>query len=194
MTIINSEIVINRPNGSVFNRRVREKHWDHISPIPHRKSYDKIFTTDPADHTSGEPPVLDEVAYQAALDVEIAPTLAANAVIQQEQLAQQEIQQWISEMEAGNDPWHSTPFVNVTPEFNTWLVAASESLKFWLQKDDRQELLNCQLSVGNTSNNDMDDLLLLTGSSFSRVDLSSQIQIAVNTQVDLDTYSPSVGE
>lgn len=187
MTITNSEIVINRPNGSAFNRRVREKHTDHLSVI-HIRSYDKVFTTDPADYIG------DDAGYQAALDAEIAPTLAENAVKQEEQLATREIQQWISDMSVGLDPWHTAPFINSVPEFNTWLVAAGASLKHWLLKEDRQELLNCNVSFTNSSNSDRDAVLIEAGSSFSRVDLSSEIQIAVDTQTDLDTYVPSVGE
>ena len=109
-------------------------------------------------------------------------------------VANQEIQQWISKMEAGEDPWHSAPFVNVVPQWNTWSDAASESLKHFLLSDDRQELLNCNLSSTNTSNNDLTDLLILCGSTFSQTDLRSEIQQAVDTQVALDTYTPSVVE
>ena len=106
----------------------------------------------------------------------------------------QEIQQWIQEMERGLDPWHTSPFINSVPLWNTWDIAASESLKHWLLMDYRQELLNCDFSVSGTSNNDLTDLLISTSSTFSQTDLRAEIQQAVDTQVDLDTYVPSVTE
>ena len=108
--------------------------------------------------------------------------------------ANQEIQQWIQEMESGSDPWHTDPFINSVPLWNTWSDAASESLKHFLLSDDRQDLLNVEASSGSTSNNDLDDLLLLAESSFTQSDLRTEIQQAINTQVELDTYIPSVEE
>ena len=113
---------------------------------------------------------------------------------QLESVKSQEIQQWIQEMEAGNDPWHTDPFINSVPLWNTWDVAASESLKHWLLMEYRQELLNCDFSVSGTSNNDLTDLLTLCGSTFTQTELRSEIQQAVDTQVALDTYVPSVVE
>ena len=107
---------------------------------------------------------------------------------------EQEIQEWIRKMEAGNDPWHTAPFIDSVPLWNTWDIASSESLKHWLLMGYRQELLNCKLSVNSTSNKDLDDILLLTESTFGQSDLRSEIQRAVNTQTELDTYTPSVVE
>ena len=107
---------------------------------------------------------------------------------------EQEIQQWIQSMESGLDPWHTAPFVNSVPLWNTWDTASSESLKYYLWATDRQELLNCKASVNSTSNNDLTDLLTLAGSTFSQTDLRSEIQQAVDTQVELDSYVPSVEE
>lgn len=106
----------------------------------------------------------------------------------------QEIQTWIAEMEKGNDPWHTAPYINVIPKWNTWDDISSATLKHWLLKTNRQELLNCNLSVNSTSNGDVDDLLTLVGSSFGQADLRGEIQQAVNTQTELDTYTPSVVE
>ena len=189
MGIVTSEVLINRVDGSDFNRRIREDHTDHLN-VEHIKTYNHIFTTDPADYTVDD--VLDEVAYNAALDAELLPVTEVNADDIDTQLAEQEIQQWIKEMGEGLDPWHTTPYNDVTPEFNDWETAASESLKYWLLKEDRQELLNCDLSVNSTSNKDLDDLLELCGSTFSGSDLRGEIQQAIDTQVELDTYVPSV--
>ena len=193
MGIVSSEVLINRSdsNDSVFIRRIRELHTDHLGKeIP--KTYDNTFITDPADYTVDD--VLDEDAYNAALAEELLPITQANAVDIDAQSAEQEIQIWIQEMGQGLDPWHITPYNNVTPEYNDWETAASESLKYWLLMPDRQQLLNCDLSVNSTSNKDLDDLLELCGSTFNSNDLRGEIQQAIDTQVELDTYSPSVVE
>ena len=65
---------------------------------------------------------------------------------------QQEIQQWISQMESGEDPWHTAPFINSIPLWNTWETASIESLKHYLLSEDRQELLNVEAGAGSTSN------------------------------------------
>ena len=186
-TITNSEVIINRPDISNFNRRIREKHTTSLG-TDYIRTLNYTFTTDPADYIG------NDAGYQAALAAEYAPVLAQHAIDKADQLGEQEIQVWIQQMEQGLDPWHSAPYINVTPDWNTWDTAASESLKHWLLKEDMQELLNCQLSISSTSNNDIDALLVLCGSTFSRTDLTSNIQIAVNTQITLDAYSPSVVE
>lgn len=106
----------------------------------------------------------------------------------------QEIQSWINQMEVGLDPWHTSPFINSVPLWNNWNDASSLSLKNFLISDDRQELLNCNLSATNTSNNDLDNVLTSAGSTFTQTNLRSEIQQAVNTQTELDTYTPSVSE
>lgn len=71
-----SEVVINRPDISVFNRRIREKHTDDFGDV-HVISRNHTFATDPATYTIND--VLDDVAYQVALTAEYAPVLAQNA-------------------------------------------------------------------------------------------------------------------
>jgi len=87
MTILSSEVIINRPNGSDFNRRIREKHTDHLGGF-HVKTYDKVFVTDPVDYTADD--ILDTVAYESALDAELAPTVASNSVKIEARLAESE--------------------------------------------------------------------------------------------------------
>ena len=185
MSIISSEIIINRPDRSDFDRRIREKHIDHLDNI-HLRSLNYTFTTDSADYVG------DEAAYDLALDAEYAPILAQHALDLNNQLGQQEVQQWIQEMESGEDPWHTDPFVPSTPEFNDWDTAASESLKHYLLIDSRQELLNVKASADGTSNNDLTDLLVAISSTFSQTDLRAEIQIAVDNRASMDLYSPSV--
>lgn len=187
MSIVSSEVTLNRPDISVFNRRIKELHIDHLGH-EFRPTWNHVFTTDPADYPG------DDAGYQAALSTEYTPTLALHATWQEETSSNQEINQWISDMGQGLDPWHTSPFVNVVPDYNTWDTAASESLKHWLKMDDPQELLNCELSIGSTSNGDIDDLLVSCGSTWSRTDLTGEIQEAVNAQVRLDAYIPSVVE
>lgn len=185
MGIVSSEVIINRPDGSDFDRRIRELHTDHLGDT-HIRTLNYIFITDPADYPG------DDAGYQAALAAEYAPILAQHTLDIEKQLGEQEIQQWISQMEAGLDPWHTAPYINVIPDFNSWETAASESLKHWLLMPNPQELLNCDLSISSTSNSDIDDLLVLCSSSWSRTDLTGEIQEAINAQVRLDAYVPSV--
>ena len=156
-----------------------------VYPTYVRRRYEVVLTDNlGTDHTY----VLGMFNHQPSND---------GSEVEAQQLASvkaQEIQRWIGEMERGEDPWHTAPFINSVPLWNTWDDAASESLRHYLLSDDRQELLNCKLSVDSTSNNDLTDLLTLTGSSFSQTDLRSEIQQAVNTQVELDSYVPSVVE
>ena len=187
MSIVSSEVIINRPDRSDFDRRIREKHIEHLSNT-HIRSLNYTFTTDPADYVG------DEIAYELALATEYAPILAQHALDLDSQLGQQEVQQWIQEMASGKDPWHTAPFIPSTPEFNDWDTAASESLKHYLLIDSRQELLNVKASVDNTSNNDLTDLLVAIGSTFSQTDLRAEIQIAVDNRASMDLYSPSVVE
>lgn len=183
MSIVSSVIVLNKPNGSELDRRIREIHTDHLGG-------ETVFNYTLLLNLSGN--IVDSEGV--ILFDSLADKTAANAIIAESRLAEQEIQRWISEMGQGLDPWHTTPFVNVVPEFNTWLVATGASLYHWLLFTDRQQLLNCKLSFDNTSNSDRDAVLIEAGSSFSRTDLSSQLQIALDTQVDLDSYIPSVGD
>ena len=181
MTIVTSEVVINRENGSDLNRRIRELHTDHIGG-------EAVYTYDALFNLSGN--IVDSEA--TILYATLADKTAENAIKTEDDLAAKEIQHWIDDMGQGLDPWHSAPYVNVTPEFNDWETAASESLKYWLVMPDRQQLLNCDLSANSTSNGDLTDLLDLCGSSFSSSDLRGEIQMANNTQDELDTYVPSV--
>lgn len=128
----------------------------------------------------------DAVSW-AALPANLTPEV-------EESVAQSEIEQWIQEMEAGGDPWHTIPFVNSTPEHNTWDVAAAQSLRHWLLMTDPQQLLNCKLSSASTSNKDLDDVLTDAGSGWTNTDLRGEIQIATDAQVRLDNYVPSVTE
>ena len=156
-----------------------------IYPTYVRRRYEVILT----DNLSGEHTyVLGMYNHQPDND-------GSEIELQQiENVKQREIQDWISKMERGLDPWHTAPFINSQPLWNTWETIASESLKHWLLMTYRQELLNCKLSVAGTSNKDLDDLLVLTGSTFEQSDLRAEIQQAVDTQVQLDTYMPSVVE
>lgn len=71
-TITNSEVIINRPDISNFNRRIREKHTTSLG-TDYIRTLNYTFTTDPADYIG------NDVGYQAALAAEYAPVLAQHA-------------------------------------------------------------------------------------------------------------------
>lgn len=170
MSIVSSEIIINRPD-SPTTIKIRIIHTDHLS----NKWPDNLYG-------------ISNTIDQAGLDA----LVAASAIETHNWLARREVGEWIDQLGSGLDPWHTAPFVNSVPDYNTWLEAASASLKFYLALEDRQELLNVDQAVSNTSNNDMDSLLIACGSTFSRTDLNTHIANATNTHVELDAYTVSV--
>lgn len=85
-----SEIVINRPDSSVFNRRIRERHTDDFGDI-YIISRNHIFVTDPATYTTDD--VLDDVAYQAALTAEYTPILDQHALDLESSITQSDAQE-----------------------------------------------------------------------------------------------------
>lgn len=170
MAIISSVIVINRPD-SLTTLKIRILHTDHLA----KEWVDNIYGVDNT---------IDQIGLDALV--------AESAVKMNARLSDMEINGWISQLSSGLDPWHTSPFVNSVPEYNTWLDAASGSLKFYLSFEDRQELLNVAQAVSNTSNADMDSLLIACGSTFTRTDLNTHIANATNTKVELDAYTVSV--
>lgn len=167
MGIVSSEIVINRPDGSV--RFVREIHTDNLG-VKHPYEYS---------------PALD--ITQAELDA----NLASHAVIVGDRLGEQEIQHWIQEMESGRDPAHIDMggyFVHSEPDFNTWEVAVDGAVTSFLQASYMQDILKCQLTWSRLTKAEGEAI------AGKNNEVSAEMQIATNTKATLDSYTPLIDE
>ena len=170
MGIVNSEIKINHSDGDV--RFVREIHTDNLG----------------VDHPYEYAPALD------ITQVELDDNLAAHALIVGDRLGEQEIQQWISEINQGRDPAHIDMggyFVHSEPNFNTWEVATDGAVTPFLQTASPEQtpaLINVSLLWGRLTNKEGEAI------AGKPNDVSSEIQIAINTQTINDEYIPLIDE
>ena len=167
MGIVNSEIIINRVDGDV--RFVREIHTDNLT-VKHPYEYH---------------PALD------ITQVELDDNLVAHALIVEGRLGEQEVEQWKAEMEAGGDPAHIDMggyFVHSEPNFNTWEVAVSGSITPLLQAEYMQDILICELTWGRLTKQEGEAI------AGKNNDVSAEMQIATNTQNELNSYVPLIDE
>ena len=170
MGIVSSEIIINRVDGDV--RFVREIHTDNLT-------------------------VKHPYEYHPALDItqpELDANLAEHAIEVEGRLAEQEIQQWIQEIKQGGDPAHIDMggwFVHSEPNFNTWEIATDEAVTPFLQTpspDQTPALINVSLLWGRLTNKEGEAI------AGKPNDVSSEIQISINTQTINDEYIPLIDE
>ena len=167
-----STIVINRLNGDT--RRIRETHEDETGMFPVR-----------------------EINYEAPLDVTQATldaTLAANAIKVEASFAEQEIQQWIAEINSGLDPAHIDMggfFVHSEPSHNTWEIAVDGAVTPFLQTEQpehTQALVKIADLWGRLDNKEGEAI------AGKPNDVASEIQIAVDAEAANVAYIPLIDE
>ena len=170
MGIVSSEIIINRIDGDV--RFVREIHTDNLT-VKHPYEYY---------------PDLD------ITQVELDANLTEHATEVEGRLGEQEIQQWISEINQGRDPAHIDMggwFVHSEPNFNTWEIATDGAVTPFLQTPSPEQtpaLIKVSLLWGRLTNKEGEAI------AGKPNDVSSEIQIAINTQTINDEYIPLIDE
>ena len=170
MGIVSSEVIINRADGD--KQFVREIHTDNLGvAYPYEYAPDLAITQ----------PELDANLDTHALDTD-------------SRLAEQEIQQWIQEIKQGGDPAHIDMggyFVHSEPNFNTWEIATDEAVTPFLQTpspDQTPALINVSLLWGRLTNKEGEAI------AGKPNDVSSEIQISINTQTINDEYIPLIDE
>ena len=180
MTIVSSIVVINRPNGSELERRIREIHTDHLGG-------ETVFNYNILLNASGN--IVDSSGI--VLFNSLADKTAANAVIALNQLADREVQQWVSDMEEGLDPAHVDAggyFVHSVPEFNVWEDILKLSITPFLQVDYMQDILKCQLTWSRLTKAEGEAI------AGKNNEVAGDMAIAENTQVTLESYIPLINE
>lgn len=103
----------------------------------------------------------------------------------------QEIQQWISEMESGNDPAHIDMggwFEHSELLWNTWEECLAGSLTPILQSDYMQDILNCELTCSRLTNRELEAI------AGKPNNVLAEQAVASNTQTELDNYVPLINE
>lgn len=106
-------------------------------------------------------------------------------------VANQEIQSWISQMSQGLDPAHIDMggwFEHSVPLWNTWEEATNESVTYYLQMEYMQEILNCDLTCSRLTNQELEAI------AGKPNDVRSEQAVATNIQVELDAYIPLIDE
>lgn len=162
-----SSIVINRPEGT--QQFIRESHIDVL---------DREWT-------------YEYLAPQDISQAELDANLAANAIRIEGNLAEQEIQEWIQEIESGRDPAHVDAggfYVHSVPNFNAWEVATDGSVTPFLQSEYRQDILPINDLWGRLTNAERSAI------AGQPNDVSSELQISINAQISLDAYIPLIDE
>lgn len=167
MSIITSEVTVDRLQAD-GSRKIREEHIDNIGKV----------------HTYG--PRLFEFSY----DKEAGKIIHALEI--EQQLVNQEIAKAISAYESGLDGLHFEQsenfWVKITPDYQTWDELAAPVLINFLERENQLELTAIESTIIRISTNDTKALLGMTNTEVNNV--NSAIQVAVNTQATLDTYSP----
>ena len=180
MTIVSSEVVINRPDGSDLYRRIKEVHTAHTGATK-EYTYNALF------NDAGNIVNTNQVVLYNSL----ADKVAENAIKAEEWLAEAEIQQWISDINNGLDPAHidmGTYFVNSVPDFNTWEVAVKGAVLPFLQNTYRQDILPINDLWGRLSNQEQSAI------AGQPNDVSAELQISIDAQVSLDSYISLIDE
>jgi len=167
MSIVSSVIHSDRPYGQNGQHKIVERHTDHLG-----LHYD--------------------ISYIADADYDLDASLAANAILVDQQTKDTEIAEGIAECYAGGDPLHFDAggwWDQVTPVYNeSWDDLAGGVTIPFLEKDDQLELINIQLTSSRISSTDKKRIWGMTQTQVS--DVNGNIQIAVDTQESLDLYSP----
>lgn len=106
-------------------------------------------------------------------------------------IAEQEIQEWIREMETGGDPAHIDMggyFVHSEPLWNTWEIAVDGAVTPFLQASYMQDILSCKLTCSRLTNKELEAI------AGKPNDVLSEQAVATNTQTELDSYIPLIDE
>jgi len=101
-----------------------------------------------------------------------------------------EDQRWHAEHAAEDTLWEDQGgyYTKLTPEWCTWDEASYAVLVYWLQREDKLDLVNLQAYLSHTSNSDLTSLLGITQQQVS--DIRGDLQTAVDTLAALSTYEP----
>ena len=166
MPIVSSSVFEDRPQND-GRRRVREEHVDSIG----KKHY---------------------LQYQVLADYDASAGLITGAETVNKSLASSEIVGGIAEYEAGTDPLHDEisagNWQKITPLEQTWdSLAAAVTISF-LERADRNQLRYLETIIVRISTQDKKVLWGMTNQEVTVV--NSEIQAAVNAQVELDAYTP----
>ena len=104
-------------------------------------------------------------------------------------LAEQE-KQWHAENAAQDTLWDDQGgfFTKAVPEWCTWDEASYAVLVYWLQREDKLDLVHLSAYLSHTSNNDLTSLLGITQQQVS--DIRGDLQTAIDTVAALSTYEP----
>lgn len=162
-----SSIVINRTEGT--KQFIRESHIDVLN---REWPYEYLAPQD---------------ISQAELDA----NLATNAIRIEGNLAEEEIQEWINDINNGLDPAHVDAggfYVHSVPNFNTWEVATDGSVTHFLQSGYRQDILPINDLWGRLTNAEKSAI------AGQPNDVSSELQISIDAQTSLDAYIPLIDE
>ena len=173
MGIVLSEVIVNRAFGQQGQRKIRERHTDHLGNV-----YFKSYIRD-ADF-------IDEADKLNVLSV------SANAI--DRALADQEIGNAIATFESGGDPLHVEVSPNnwqkVTPNYQTWEELAGGSTKDILSREDKLELVSLEPTITRISSQEK---AIMWGTNVPGVSaVNTAIQEAINSKAELDAYLPFI--
>jgi len=104
-------------------------------------------------------------------------------------IKQQEINSWIGEMEAGNDPAHidlGGYFGHSTPLWNTWEECLVGSVTPFLQSDYMQDILKCDLTCSRLTKAELE---AVAGKNNA---VRGEQAVATTTKTELDNYIPLI--
>lgn len=119
--------------------------------------------------------------------------MAARAPLVLQMLKDQDLA-WHSENAAQDTLWIDMGgyFEKAVPEWSTWDEASEAVSKFWLNSDNKLDLINLQLFLSHTSNSDITTLLSCTQTQVTGI--RGDVQEAVDTNAALSTYEPWVDD
>lgn len=111
-------------------------------------------------------------------------------------MSEQEIQQWIADINNGLDPAHighdgDNWFTNSVPEYNTWEVAVKGAVTPFLQVEQpehTQALVSISVLWGRLDNKEGEDI------AGKPNDVASEIQIAIDTDIANKSFIPLIDE
>ena len=180
MTIVSSEVVINRPDGSDLYRRIKEVHTAHTGATK-EYTYNALF------NVSGNIVNTNQVVLYNSL----ADKTAENAIKAEEWFAEAEIQQWIVDINNGLDPAHIDMggfFVHSVPDFNTWEVALDGAVTPFLQSELRENIYPIFDLWGRLTNKEGEDI------AGKPNDVAAELANETNSKADRESYISLIDE
>lgn len=168
MSIISSTVTSDRDQGTY--RKITCNHVDHLA-VTHIERWKSL----PAEN--------------------IEVTKLDHATAYDSMLAENEIQQWIADINNGLDPAHipmgdpiGTYFVNSEPVYNTWAIAVDGAVTPFLQSELREGILPIKDLWGRLTNKEGE------GIAGKPNDVAAELANEVNAQTDRDAYIALIDE